>query len=95
MKSNIKILAACSFMMASMASCDLTGINDNPDVYKRQMWLIVLRHLLRTIVKRSDFRDMSATRDFRFSHSHIITSCTISSDSGTVTYWEAKAHNPR
>ena len=31
MKSNIKILAACSFMMASMASCDLTGINDNPD----------------------------------------------------------------
>lgn len=30
MKSNIKILAACSFMMASMASCDLTGINDNP-----------------------------------------------------------------
>ena len=31
MKSSIKILAACSFMMASMASCDLTGIYEIPD----------------------------------------------------------------
>ena len=31
MKSSIKILAASSFMMASMASCYLTGINETPD----------------------------------------------------------------
>ena len=31
MKSSIKILAACSFMMLGVTSCDLTGINENPD----------------------------------------------------------------
>ena len=31
MKSNIKILTACSLMMLSATSCDLTGINENPD----------------------------------------------------------------
>ena len=30
MKS-IKILTACSLMMLSATSCDLTGINENPD----------------------------------------------------------------
>ena len=31
MKSNIKIFSSLFVYDASMASCDLTGINDNPD----------------------------------------------------------------
>ena len=31
MKGNFKIFAACSVMMLGLNSCDLTGLNDNPN----------------------------------------------------------------